>query len=372
MAVVNGTNLQNVSDVIDAIRSELVSNHNWTTLINSGTVGSNDKEVWITLDPALTKNGDRMTIGMAVKDSDTMYLTATVAALSETTLQASPKNPFITVVGQPNIQSEVSAENGDVYEGVTLGVSDVQNGSPVEINLFNQGANYLNHFILTPDQVSPQGTKEQYCYCCVEVSSGVWRTIAFGEGIKLAGGSWDGGVFVDGSWHYTADGANEESQEHRYTFGADTRRINGSSLGYVYVRNNYSREGSSPQLWNPWAYLGEYQAVDDKIAPTAGFGPRLFGRGLINHSPSTFSGLTQRIPARVYLVGNEPTGISDVNVRPLIEFPDVFISNIRDFTPGTAIQDDSEKFLVVPFTAKSGANNSGNYGLLIRNPDLTV
>lgn len=383
MAAVSGTNLQNVSDVIDAIRNELTTSHNWTEVINIGNVGANTKEVWISLAAANTKNGMGMLVGMRVYNDNVMQLTMSHLSAADAGLTSSPRNSFLRVLGTPGTSTVPPGNAGDTYLGVVLGGNT--DGTPAAANLFDQGANYLNHFILTPDQVSPQGTTEQYCYCFVEVASGVWRTIGFGEGIKLGGGAWTGGLFVEGSWHLegasyvSADIFGSFGVNHHFPFGGGYRYHSSTDSandaqrrgGYIYSDQNYVYLNDSPQFWNPWIYSGNRNSFDDSnIGGCTGYDPRAFGMGILRQSPSAFSGLTQRVPARMYEIQAEPG--TAMNIVPLIEYPDVFHVNLRDFAPGSVVVDDGEKFLVVPYTAKSGTYVSSNYGIMVRNPSLTV
>lgn len=377
MAVVQGTNLQNISDVIDAIRSELVSNHNWQEIVNIGTVGANSKEVWLHLPAALTKNGQPITVGLKAFNSDIIYINPTALTPADAGLTSSPRNTFLRVLGTPNQDSQPSGNAGQSYRSTTLTTSIDAN--PAAANLFNQGANYLNHFILTPTQVSPQGSKEQYCYCFVEVASGVWRTIAFGEVKKIGGSGWTGGVFAEGSFHSTSVAPTNPSsgnQHYPFSAGGDYHSSSGSGAnepkrsGWVFFENSYVWNATTK--WNPWAWLGDRNGFSGTlVASCIGMDPRRIGRGIIQLSPSVFSGLTQRIPARLYITLAD-TGATPLNIRPFAEFPDVFLTNLTNFIPGDVVEDAGEKYLVVPYTAKSGANTSGNFGLLVRNADLAV
>lgn len=394
MPLVTGTGLQNQSDVIDAVRSALAS-QGWTTAHDSGTVGSNDKEVWMHLPASLTFNGIDILVGMKSKGPTSppeeaggrmalsmSYMTPAQALVTG----VSPKNGFYNVLGTPNrnfstattLTTRPTGNNGGTYPAAFGGtvLSSSVAAVPSVSNLWNQGGNYGNHWIITPNN-SPLGATEQYCYVVVEVTTGVYRSLAFGEGIKLGGGSWTGGLFLHSS--HSAPNGNSPLQQ-TFTLGGDSEYNafqNDGEHGYVLNFNNANNEFYSPRQWNPWMGMNSPQATDE--VSVMGMGPRALGRDFIDRSPVAFSGQSMRLPARFYAMDNPVSASAGWgspsnrrnNIRPLIECPDFFHTNIRDFVDGGVIQDDAEKFLVVPYHRRTGTDNSGNYGFLIRHPDLT-
>jgi hypothetical protein len=375
MALTTGTGLTNPSDVIDSMRAHLATD-GWTTVINNGTVGSNDKEIWMNLPAASTFYGDYdFTIGLKADGADKVQMTGTFYTPSEALLTGiSPRSAFAKVLGQPNlnyntISDGLARQPGTIGDTLPSGqvLTGTQNGEPVETDLFNQGASYLDHWIFTPNN-SPLGFSEQYCYMVVEVATGVYRTFGFGEGIKLGASGWTGGMFLDGSNVRT--GAADLS---RYFAGGDSNYNGFTDDGErAYVLNfdndNYLNDGSSPATWNPWVHLSDPWA-DDWVCGWGMGGRRGLGEDYIDRSTAAFSGQTIRMPSRIYAM-NLRQGAGANRMRPLIEYPDVFHMNIANFTPGETIVDDAESFLVVPYVSKTGTDNSGNFGFLIRHPSL--
>lgn len=385
MGLVTGTGLQNQSDLIDAVRSALV-NEGLTQVINDGTVPSNDKEVWLHLPAANTKNGIDILFGMlSVPTSPPedpggrMRITISYLTSSEALLTGvSPRNDFFRVLGTPNTDYQLNpvrptGNTGDVYPNGETVTNNI-NGDPCTVDGLNQGSNYLRHWIFTPSG-SPLGSTEFYCYVVVEVTTGVYRTFGFGEGIKLGGSGWSGGLFVDA----TNNAPSVVLQRRRFLAcdGGYNAFTNDGEHGYVLNFENEHYNVESPRTWNPWHFMGA--PWSSNWMGCAGMGPHAFGLDYIQNTPAAFSGQSVRLPARIYAMNNIISGTEaeigspsrrDNNFRPLIECPDVFHTNIRDMTPGDTIEDDVEKFLVVPYISKTGSKNTGDYGFLIRNPDL--
>lgn len=370
MALVTGSGLQNPSDVIDTVRTALI-NQGWTSVINDGTVVSNDKEVWLNIPAAQTKNGIEMTLGLRANGADIVevlmtYLTPTEALLTPPGSPSAGRNAWNRVLGTPNINFSTNGRpgnSGDVYpDGSTS--SSVFN-SPVRTDGFNQGANYLNHWVFTPNQASPLSQTEQYFICVVEVATGVYRTFGAGEGIKLGGSGWEGGLWLCGSdIHTTTARLTSWFAAGDFEYSSFTDQ---GARSYVLNFNNPSYQQSSPVRWNPWLPMSQPWTTGWTAA--AGMGPRRLGEDFMERAPANFSGQAIRVPSRFYAM-NVRDGAGNNRMRPLLEIPDVFHMNISAVTPGEVITDDTEKFLVVPYVSKTGSNNSGNFGFLVRHPDL--
>jgi hypothetical protein len=369
VGLVTGTNLQNGSALIDAVRSALVA-EGFTLVYDLGTIGSNNKEVWLTRAAAATLLGFDITIGLRMNGADRLELALTHLTPADANLTGvSPRNEFDRVLGVHNDTYSLTAQNppgnaGDVYQGFTL--TSAQDNVPVPTNGMNPGANYLRHWILTPDTTSP-GTQEFYCYVVAEVATGVFRTFGFGEGIKLGGSGWSGGLFVSGTFIVS------DSTESEHFLAGDMEHspfTNNGQGGYVlnFTNDNYLT-AASPNRWNPWMKMSDPAA--NGWVTVVGTGSRSLGLDNYTYSPAAFSGQAVRTPARFYGMNTMRVSSSFINrLRPLIEAPDVFHANIEDVTPGDVITDDADKFLVVPVSAKTGTNNTANRGFLIRNPDL--
>lgn len=378
MPLTTGTGLTNQSDVIDAVRTHLLAD-GWTSVINDGTVGANDKEVWLNLPSVDTfYNQYDLTVGMMSDGVDDIDFTATYLTPSECLLlppgsPAAGRNVFNRVLGTPNLGYNVasgfgraSGNIGDVYpQGALIGTND---SSPVRVDRFNQGASYLKHWIFTPDQSPIGGVEEVYMYCVVEVATGIFRTFGFGEGIKLGASGWTGGFFVDGS----AVRSGQSAQSRYFAAGDTDHNIFGDQGERAYVLNFnndnlFNGFAESPILWNPWMHLSDPGATG--WVTGLGMGPRGLGTDWMQRGTANFSGQAIRIPARIYAM-NVRFGSGDNRFRPLIEYPQVFHMNIESFDPGSTIVDDAESFLVVPYVSKTGTDNSGNNGFLIRNVNL--
>jgi len=375
------------SDVIDAVRSAL-SAIGFTTSVNIGTVASNDKEVWMHLPAANTKLGYDLLYGMWSLPSSPPEATGDYLKTSLTWLSpsdalltgVSPRNESKRILGTPsiiyNVGPQIPPGNvGDTYPG-GFTLTNNNDASPVTVDGFAQGTNYLNHWIFTPSGNSPLGSKEFYCYVVVEVSTGIYRSFGFGEGIKLGASGWEGGLFIDGS---NAQDTNQSRQRWFLAGDSDYSTFtNDGEHGYILNFNNEQYNVDSPRAWNPWMFMGA--PWSNNWMTCAGMGPRSFGNPYLTESPGAFNGQSMRLPARFYAMDNIVSSTDadigspssrDNNMRPLIECPDIFHTNIKDMTPGGTIEDDVEKFVVFPYYSKDAITNTSlNFGFLIRSDDL--
>jgi hypothetical protein len=366
MGLITGSNLANASEVIDTIRTTLVA-EGWTLERSTGSTGADSLEIFLSLPAVDTFNGNGMLVGLKSQNSgNELRVTMSHLTAAAANVTGSPQNTFSRVLGTPGFNYTAGAtgsgnpvgNSGDTYEGVVLTANSDNNGGTS--NGWGTGANYLRHWIFTPNS-SPFGSTEVYCYAVVEVETGVFRTIAFGEGIKLGGGSWDGGLFFTGT--YIDTGQAERSER---TFYGDYQRTifdDNEQGGFILNFNNPQIQSASPAVWCPWVAMG-YPSQNG--ASAIGMGNSAMGLDFIGKSPSPFSGQAIRVPSRFYQM-NVIEGAGPPRLRPLIECPDVFLTNIVDLTPGDVVLDDVERFLVVPASAKTGATSTGNAGFLIRN-----
>lgn len=373
MALTTGTGLTNGSDFIEAVKTHLAA-EGLTTVLEAGSVGGDNKELWMHLPAANTFNGIDILIGFDQSTTDKTlvtlsYFNPTEALLTPPGSPAGGRNSFLRVLG---ITSDTYATNnnvappgnsGDIYPNgePATGV----NGDPAFMNQMNQGANYLNHWIFTPES-SPVGSTQWYCYGVVEVTTGVYRSFALGEGIKLGGSGWTGGLFVSASAERLA--LQGRSQ---WTLAGDQAYNGFGHLGeggfLLNLNNDHYLNQHSPSWWNPWMMMANPWATN--WVACAGTGPRALGEDFMELSPPAFSGEAIRVAARFYGM-NLREDFGNNRMRPLIECPDFFHMNIGSVSPGDTVTDDGESFLVVPYHSKSGSNNSGNFGFLIRNPGL--
>lgn len=330
MPVATGTNLANVTALLDAVRAELVL-RNWTVRRNTLNVGTNSGELWLEKAAGDTKNGERLVVGMQ-RGSDVSGFH--VCELRQThldwaTASAGGANAWINVTGM-NISQRPKSTH------------------------FSTGANFLRHWIITPPTAGASPADHQYCHVVAEIGSGIYRTFSFGEVIKI--GTWSGGQYIEGSWIDHLESPTYTGQGYFAT--CDSATANEFHKGVIY---NTSAPTSDK-------YVRLAPGRDASVTHCFGFGPRMFGEDLIDLSPAPFSGNTQRLPAQIYMA--ETANLNTSNITPIAQIPDVFHANIRDLDPGTVIVDDTFRFLVVPHYAKTGTNTSGNYGVLIRNPAL--
>lgn len=395
MPVVTGTGLQNASDIADAVRAAL-SAQGWTTVVNEGTVGSNDKEIWMHLPAVNTFLGYDMLFGMKsmntspTEDPGRMRILMSYLNPTDALIDGSPRNDWDRVLGVHNKNptltvagaSRATGQTSDVYpsqvsppghDTFTLATSGA--ARPCTLSNLDTPANYLNHWIITPNN-SPLGSSEQYVYVVVETEAGVFRSFALGEGEKLGGGAWNGGLFIDVS--YVEAGGNET--QNRWLLGGDALYNSFNSdreSGFILNFDNFNMNFDSPRQWNPWVWMGDGTGIDEISA--VGMGPRALGRDMLTRSPSAFSGQAIRLPARFYVQDNPDSlstglGISPSNLRnnwrPLMEAPDFFHTNIEAFANAEVVVDDTERFIVFPYFRRSGVDNTGNFGFMIRHPDL--
>ncbi len=345
MAVVTGTGLTNVSDVIDTVRADLVTNRGWTLRRNTGSVGGNDVEVWIERPSADTVNGDQILIGLDALSADAMNLNSSFEPWA--TASAGDTKAFNDFVGQPMSSTQVRMGRCDG---------------------FNTGANYLRHWILTPNDTGATPAEHQYCYAIVEVSTGVFRIFGFGEAKRIGAWTSGGGAFFDCSTIQTT--VQIRSVEFA---GGDTERRSAAPADPLDWNGSIYVPGPGNYATNKWVSIGKFENPT-VVNETVGNGDRGLGGDLLQLSPPAFSGQAQRLPARHYMrdsgTGQVEQDPPTVNIIPLCELPDVFLTTIADFDPASIVTDDDAKFLVIPMRNKTGANNSANRGLMFQNPGL--
>ena len=365
MGLVTGSGLTNVSDILDALRVQLES-HGFTTVINTGTVGSNNKVIWTWLPKSKTfHNQYNMTIGL-VASGTTALIDGTPFTPTEAKIGVNPTNQHLGTMSSSynNTPSAVTGTGitGDVYpSGAVLTGSNLS--VPHQVNDLNISGNCLRHWFFTPEH-SPISSAEWYIYMVIEVTTGVFRTIAYGCLKKYAAASWSGGFFFDGSSRNTA-----ASTRSTYIFGGGTLQAGTATSGGVVDYNNFDWVSRTPNGAVPWTRLFADAAFGHSVH-CVGMDPRGLGKDFFDRSPSAFSGLTVRVPARVWTKNNNTTA-ANYNFRPLGEFPDVFHASMQDLTPGDVLTDGGEKFLCVSHGSKTaGTYTVGNFGFLIRNPNL--
>lgn len=221
-------------------------------------------------------------------------------------------------------------------------------------------------------------TTYQYCYVVVEVSAGVYRSFGFGESKQL--GAFTGGSFFLGNWIDPA--GNNDSYDDN---------LGGSTSPFAGLQGQSNTTGEYPISRihvGPSTLDGVDPTVDDTDQSNGwvrnGYGPipgslpnggryggilpswHAAGGYRLRITPSQFSGKAIREPLKWYMHVADGTS-SDV--RPLAELPDLFVTNIRDFDPGTTVVDDVERFFVFPTYSKQvTAPSSSNHGFMIRNP----
>jgi len=360
------TSLDNESDVIDWLRNELVTNHHFTERRNTGTIGANDKEVWIERDAADTFHGDRgLVFGMRKFGSSETGGTFEHAMtyLDWATASNAGANAWDDIDGVHT--KEVNASTASTF--------------PCRMNRFTQGSPYVRGRLITsPDSDSASPTAPLYFYVVIEVETGFFRSFGFGEVVKLVpftGGMfeltthWEPSESVDSSTQLFGVGTLSTILEtfisSRYPGGVWSEDWQGISLANLATQAN-----------NGWMTLGG--GSDSSPGwPIATLHPGGTLAFLIGYSPSGFSLVSQRWPQLLYGPLGESTGTSPgyEGHAPMAIIPDVFLAEISSVDAYSVFQDQfGEKFMVVPYHTKTGEgqDSSEKWGFLIRNPDLVV
>lgn len=353
-------NLDNESDLLDWLCTELITNHRFVDRRNTGTVGSNDKERWIERPASeLFDSSVPLLIGMRKQagGAGTNGGTLAITQSFQTWNTASNTGAFAwgVITGTPTNGSTQWASSIDRADSTVIG-----------------GAYQRARLVTNPTSNSATPSEECYFYVVLEATAEVYRTFGFGEMVKLV--TCLGGVFHGGS---------------EWNLGTELDATNNGlfAVGKLATEAGSNNEGGYPGgVWssdwpsgatslaggNQWHAMGGGQAY----GMTA-----LDPRGNLGHimmrSPSPFSLQSQRWPATFFcsLGANVDTHVSYDGHAPAFQMPDVYIADISSFTAYGVFQDSLlDKYMVVPFYKKSGSgvNSSEHMGILIRNPDLVV
>lgn len=433
--ITDAADLENFSEVLDRFADDLVNNRGWTDRRDEVDIGLDECERFIERPAVDTVNGEAIIIGMRKNDvggdiagrdrqaelvgsrSDTWALAAEPLSITDITQATSAvitvgthtytTTDLIYVFGVSGM-TEINGLTGSVtaITATTITVSintsaftAYGSGGTTELGFVSMRGHavaqenglgfgfcainllddtpYVTAWFLTPDDTGATPTDHQYAYCILEVSVGVYRAFGFGEGIKL--GTWDGGVFVLGNWMDPLGGAQSAahigfctsgSQEASGFFGAATQNIvslKENLFGIVFT----SSVGASTNN-NGWMNAGYVVETGNQLPGRSGFfAPSwlMVGGSVLQGSPSAFSGQAYRTPVRYWV--HTAADDNEGNVAPMLEIPDVFACNLRDFNPGDTVLDDTDEFLVVPTLSKQSITpNSGNAGFLILNNGL--
>ena len=196
----------------------------------------------------------------------------------------------------------------------------------------------------------------EYVHVTVEIASGIFRHITFGEVAKY--GTWTGGTFFDAEfWDPSAiQSANWNSPSHHRLFD------NGSDYGTTIkgaVRCDY--DGGS----NYFAPFGTYQIGTPSQIVSGGVGQAVSGfnaennNRLLNFYNRSVNNLTGNTPLMPIQLRARRT---DNYWSPIGEVPGIRLMNMERFVPADEFTIGGDTWKVFPWVKKgSGSPNSTNF-----------
>lgn len=358
------TNLDNVSDVIQWLRDELVTNHHFVERRNNGTILGNDKEIWVERAAVDTYHGDApLLIGLrqlAAGTNESGNFEHTMSYLDWATASAAGANSWDNILGTYSNAGTTSF--------------------PCRSNRWLQGSPYVRGRLITsPTSNNASPDEPLYFYLVVEVETGFYRSVGWGEVVKLA--PFTGGMFMLNShWPSNRGVVNPDDLQ---LFGAGTTqtvlatftspRCPGAVWSSDWQDDPDPLTNANNRGWMP---LGGGSSSSGGW-PCGGMSPAGPLAHLIGFSPSGFSLQSQRWPQLIFgpIARNFGTSPGYQGHAPMCIIPDVFPADITSVDAYSVFQDDfGERYMVVPYHTKTGegADSSEKWGFLIRNPDLVV
>jgi hypothetical protein len=195
-----------------------------------------------------------------------------------------------------------------------------------------------------------------YCHVCVQISSGKFRHLSFGNLAKF--GTWTGGGFyameywsqVNSSSHQIDDPANGS---HSVPFDSSVNQSTSTTLHY--------ENGSFH-----WCALP--QSVLNSVSRRSMYGSVRggFGTAFRNVQETAFSGLIALNPVTLWPLTSTDT---PATTRCAGRVPDMFEVNMKNLIPGQSYFIGVNEYVVFPLSQKGnpsdrlGVENSGYYGL---------
>lgn len=193
-----------------------------------------------------------------------------------------------------------------------------------------------------------------YCHIVVEVTSGQYRHILFGNLAKF--GTWTGGGYY---------------ASHRWTTDASTIDApNGSTHSTPFDGSSAAAQGGQWTLHyegGGFQWVARQQATFNGVNRRQAHGSARGGFGTLFRSipESAFSGLVALNPITVWPVTTTDTPIT---TRCAGRVPDVAEINMRNFSPGESLFIGADEWIVFPMATKGlpaarlNVENSGYYG----------
>ena len=331
-----------VADVIDKIADDLVTNHNWDSEEDSGSVSAGTTERWISRPSGETVNGRRILAGMRANSGDIELNTIYSGSTYSTTTN------FRRKVGQPTVSSATS------------------DGSYMDIEGIRRSRTTINQAILiTPEDTSTDSTDHQYFYVLIQCDTHYWYQFGFGELDKTGAITYTGGEFMTATRVYTSStGYIFNSGRQGQVFGGngalDTRTPNNQSnfrYGAVYTGGL----GSVAVATRGWAHHVTFGSIPNSTYGNTLMSNSVFNMdGLINDGGYSTTGYNFDMPIENYVrvVG------STSQLQFIGTYPRVRAGNTLGRTFGTEFTEGGVDYIAVPFLAADGnTQHSANFGL---------
>ena len=331
MTVINFDTISNESDLLDQIYDELTTNQNWTGRRNTGTVASNNIEVWLEKDPSDTVSGRRLLAGFLSTNASpsangTSYEVRLVKGDTE----------------WDDDENAGSAEDADFDD-----IGDYPDNQFVRsLSFYRDEINQA--WLIVPDD-DDDGL--QYFYCVVQ--AGLLYYFCFGCGEIDKSYNFAGGEFLSHSSFRT--NAVNPAQRSGFLCGSVASASSSTYTGYLYCDNG------AGEVWREIGGAG----AGDAFCPHNYRGIQVVYDDL---NPSTDSGQFIPFPIAYFCGITDESVATNEQLEYIGNAPFAYVTSIRFLDHGETIVISGDRYLVVPFFAVEGSpdGDSAYMGLLIR------
>ena len=330
MAVINFTSITNEADLLDQIHDELVDNQGWTSRRNTGSITTNDWELWIEKSADDTVSGRRILFGAEV-------ITPATPSINSVSFN------FRMAKGDTEwLDDENAGADGD---NLFDDIGDSPTPNSVSLAFYSTQINQA--WLIVPDETD---SGLQYFYCVIQ--AGLLYYFCLGAGEMDKAYDFTGGEFFSCS----SRRSNSINPNQYSTFLAGSTSGSSSPFcGYIYCDNGAG---------DVWRDIGGNSAGDS-------FCPFNY-RGIVeintDLNPSTDSGQFVPFPIIHFCGISDESLFANETLEYIGSMPNAYLTSIRNLDAGETIVLNGDRYLIVPTIAKEGApdSDSAYSGLLIR------
>lgn len=268
------------------------------------------------------------------------------------------------LVGLRSTQSGVGANRLYLFDGIPPYA-----GGPIDSLAGNSGILYSDAVINSASEPSAVRHIQQvagpypnahlfsddpstYVHVAIEVQTGIWKHLAFGNLIKF--GTWTGGGYYGAEYWSTSPTSisNPADPNHYFPFDNNATSAQGKQWTVHYA------DGGAAN----WLQCGTVAVSLNSVARQAARGSFRGGTAYLfkHYAESSFSG---RIPLAPVLIQRHRTEDSPSTMRWIGQVPDMRRVNITNLAPAESLLIGSDEYLCFPLVAKNGASGQFSSGV---------